>query len=110
MANTIEEMARELEDEKIDARATEFAEREYEVGEIDRDALRKGYYWGAKDTMSLPLADRLTDSEREKIRAFYNGDTFGELDFIELISCRRVLESIFGKEIFGKEVSDADNS
>ncbi len=52
---------------------------------------------------SLPLADRLTDKEREKVKAFYNGNTFGELDFIELISCRRVLESIFGSDLFGKE-------
>ncbi len=91
-------MARELGDKKIDARATEFAEREYEVGEIDYDALRKGYYWGAKDTMSLPLASRLTDSEREKIIEKYGHSTGN--GYISASGFRLELEEIFGKELF----------
>ena len=58
----------------IEEMATEFAEREYEVGEIDRDALRKGYYWGAKDTMALPLSACLTDAERERVRGIYKDE------------------------------------
>ena len=53
--------------------------------------------------MSMPLADRLTDQEKEKIKAFYNGDTFGELDFIEIVSTRRILRNLFGKDLFNDE-------
>ena len=52
-------------EEMIDVRANEFAEREYEVGDIDRDALRKGYYWGAKDTMSFALSHQWRSVEDE---------------------------------------------
>lgn len=59
-----------------------------------------GFDAGVNHLKSLPLAERLTDKEIEKVKAFYAGETFGELDFIELISCRRILKSIFGKELF----------
>lgn len=52
-----------------------------------------------------PLAERLTDAEKKKIIGFYNGETFGELDFIELISTRRILTNLFGSELF----KDDDN-
>lgn len=48
-----------------------FAEREYEIGQVDRDALYKGYYHGMKDSLSLPITDRLTDEEKEEIRTMY---------------------------------------
>ena len=48
-----------------------FAEREYEIGQVDRDALYKGYYHGMRDFMSLLISDRLTEEEREKIRTIY---------------------------------------
>lgn len=51
--------------------AEAFAEREYEIGQVDRDALYKGYYHGMKDFMSLPISDRLTEEEKEKIRTMY---------------------------------------
>ena len=60
----------------------------------------KDMYEAAK---KQPLAERLTEEEKEKVKAFYNGDTFGELAFIEIISCRKVFENLFGKELFEKE-------
>lgn len=66
--------------------------------EIAYDAFCDGTDWLMKE----PLSERLTEAEKEKIRAFYNGDTFGELDFIEIASTRRVLKSIFGKTLFTK--------
>lgn len=32
----------------IEKAANEFADREYEYNDIDRDALYKGFYWGAQ--------------------------------------------------------------
>lgn len=34
--------------EDIEKAANEFADREYEYNDIDRDALYKGFYWGAQ--------------------------------------------------------------
>lgn len=34
--------------EEIQRAAEEFADREYEIGKEDHDALHKGFYWGAK--------------------------------------------------------------
>lgn len=34
--------------EDIEKAATDFSEREYEVGDIDKDALHKGFYHGAE--------------------------------------------------------------
>ena len=50
------------------------------------------------------LSHRFYLADKEKAKAFYNGDTFGELDFLEIISCRRVLKSLFpeiAKEVEG---------
>ncbi len=33
--------------EQIEKAANSFAEREYEISDIDKDALYKGFYWGA---------------------------------------------------------------
>ncbi len=61
---------------------------------------------GTEWFQSQPLADRLTEKEKEKIRAFYNGETFGELDFIELASTRRILKNLFGSELFEEDKNE----
>lgn len=38
--------------EEIEKAATEFADSEYEIGEVDWGALHKGYYHGMKDALS----------------------------------------------------------
>nr|DAE53385.1 MAG TPA: hypothetical protein [Bacteriophage sp.] len=37
-----------MERKDIEKAANEFADREYEYNDIDRDALYKGFYWGAQ--------------------------------------------------------------
>lgn len=97
MTKTIEEAARE------------FAEREAEIGDIDRDALHKGYYRGAKDFMSLPLSERLTPAEKEgilKLHTRYAEDITKYNDEVISANCEGVMhaiELIFGKEMFKKE-------
>lgn len=63
----------------------------------------EGFVKGADWLMTQSLADRLTDEEKEKVRGFYNGETFCELDFMELVSTRRVFESLFGKDLFNEK-------
>lgn len=63
---------------------------------------------GAEWLQSRPLAERLTDDERAKIRALYNGETFGELDFIELVSTRRIFKNLFGPELFEEDKNEED--
>lgn len=66
------------------------------------DTFDRAYRLGMEAAKKQPLAERLTEEERKKVNAFYNGDTFGVLDFLEIISCRRVFESLFGKEFFNE--------
>lgn len=63
---------------------------------------------GAEWLQSRPLAERLTDDEKAKIRALYNGETFGELDFIEFVSTRRIFKNLFGPELFEEDKNEED--
>lgn len=59
---------------------------------VNQNHLQNAFIDGAAHVLSLPLAERLREEEKKKVKAFYNGDTFGELDFIEVVSCRRILK------------------
>lgn len=88
----------------IEEKAQAYAEnigREYEYDGREEIA-KQAYLQGAKDFLSLSMCERLTEEGKVEIRGFYNGETFGELDFIELVSCRRILASLFGSEFFKK--------
>lgn len=63
-------------------------------------AFEDAFKAGEEFCRTLPLAERLRPEEIKKIRGLYNGETFGELDFLEIISCRRIFENLFGKEMF----------
>ena len=71
-------------------------------------SIEQAYLAGANDILALPLSERLTEEEKEKIRGFYDGETFGELDFIELISCRRILVSLLGSDFFKEGGNDGE--
>lgn len=43
--------------EEIEKVANEFADREYEIGEVDWEALHKGYYHGMKDALGKQEKD-----------------------------------------------------
>lgn len=55
------------------------------------------------------LAKNHCIASKDKAIAFYNGDTFGELDFIELVSSRRILKSLFGAELFENSKTDGND-
>ena len=54
-----------------------------------------GFIKGAQWLMQQPLADRLTEEEREKIKALYN-EYHAHVFHIEM-------EGIFGKELFNEK-------
>lgn len=47
----------EVTQEEIEKAANEFADREYEIGEVDWDALHKGYYHGMKEALGKQVKD-----------------------------------------------------
>lgn len=105
MAKTIEEMAREYANEKWGS-ITDCPS----VGVVKRDA-QQGFVAGANAVLSLPLVDRLTDSERERIRAIYHECELIEMNDNPNLSAEIVgnagvkmelLESIFGKNFFNE--------
>ncbi len=64
-------------EEKIKNEANKFAEQEAEIGEIDRDALYKGFYHGAKWALShqwVSVEDELPPNNEDVLVALVNGN------------------------------------
>ena len=109
MTKTIEEAAREFAEENwTDFRACEWP-KEYVT-----ENLEYAFEEGAAHVLSLPLSQRLTDEEREKMRKMYSEaqswlDEKPTLDgcnsYLRVcaVAIQSRLESIFGKELFGEE-------
>ena len=79
------------------------------VNPLPSENFERGFKQGTQWLMQQPLADRLTDEEKEKIRAIYKDyeklETYGEA-----LSDRTAgrmqcftLEQIFGKELFNEK-------
>lgn len=104
--------------------------REYYLNEVingdtcdNKDGWTDCFVSGANYIMSLPLSDRLTAAEKERVREIYNGEKehvqyqMRQANASMNQMCRswhnqlkegshaklRLLESIFGKEMFEKE-------
>ncbi len=117
MSKTIEEAAR-------DFVANYYDLEEYgdEVSDIEIDNSEECFIAGATHVLSLPLSQRLTDEEREKIKRMYVSELESARFYQQKsnsccnVSCRinyetahiaakrraSLLESIFGKELFGE--------
>lgn len=73
-----------------------------------KDSFADAFKAGASHALSLPLSQRLTDEERERVRKMYDNamevfcDT-RDIEAKEYAMCRlNTLEEIFGKELFGE--------
>ena len=95
--------------EQITALAREYAEwvtdvpKTKELGISDKvlDKVRRIIADDAERMLEW-LLRRYYLADKEKAKAFYNGDPSNEVYFIEVISCRRILGSLFpdlGKEV-----------
>ena len=66
---------------------------------------------GASWLMQQPLADRLTDEEKEKVKKLYLTDeeidgvksAFGVYPVAAAVMTKNILEQIFGKELFNEK-------
>ena len=118
MSKTIEEAAREFV-----ANYYELEEYGDEVSDIEFDNSEECFIGGANYVLSQPLSQRLTDEERERVRKMYKD----ELEMAQYfhakakasndVSCRqhyyglrepyisrcKLLQRIFGKELFGEK-------
>ena len=94
MSKTIEEAAREF----METAPIEAVSPYYEEDMIEM------FRGGAAHVLSLPLSQRLTDEEREKIKAKHNACRIAqtECDCLDYEIAADMLEEIFGKELFGE--------
>ena len=69
-------------------------------------AIEKAIQFGIKLHESLPLSQRLTDEERERMKAKHNACRIAqtECDCLDYEIAAEMLEEIFGKELFGEEL------
>lgn len=68
----------------------------------DKDGWTDCFVSGAEAFMRLPLRDRLTEAEKERVRTKYNGAKIGatEFDIPECANLMDILERIFGADFF----------
>ena len=99
MTKTIEEAARDFV-----ANYYELEEYGDEVSDIEIDNSEECFIGGANYVLSLPLSQRLTDEERERIKAKHNACRIAqtECDCLDYEIAADMLEEIFGKELFGE--------
>ncbi len=91
--------------EKLDKAAKDHVDKVAPLMAYTAGLVFRAFIAGARWLLSQPLFDRLTDEESEKIRRIYNGDFFGDCDFIEMASTRSIFQDLFGSECFYDENS-----
>ena len=76
----------------------------YDIGDSDWECMRlqDAFIDGINHIMQLPLCDRLTAEEKERMRTKYNGAKIGatEFDSPECADLMYILERIFGTDFF----------
>lgn len=86
--------------EEIEKAAKDYA---YDIGDSDRERMRlqDAFIDGINHIMQLPLCDRLTAEEKERVRKEYANTYPNDIDCgVENILIQGVLERIFGKDFF----------
>ena len=89
----------------------EEAAKEYYLNEVvngdtcdDKDGWTDCFVSGAEAFMQLPLGQRLTDEEKERMRKEYANPYPNDIDCgVENILIQGVLERIFGSDFFKEE-------
>lgn len=85
--------------EFADRESVSFAEREYECGEIDRSALRKGFYWGcAAGAQWQKQQNTLEEKELDLEKAldnFYKQEDWSPTDAIEYDTHKDIARHFF---------------
>lgn len=98
----------------IEEAAKEFADREYEIGQVDWDALYKGYYHGMKDALGKQEKDAegeemLTVSRKDaqkiykESRHIVSNEVYGSKIYSMHLQIMCVLENLFGSKCLPDE-------
>lgn len=98
----------------IEEAAKEFADREYEIGQVDWDALYKGYYHGMKDALGKQEKDAegeemLTVSRKDaqkiykESRHIVSNEVYGSKIYSMHLQIMCVLENLFGPKCLPDE-------
>ena len=95
--------------DKLNEAAEDIANR-YGFNDFDKDSVDFGFKAGADWVLSQPLADRLTDEEKEKIKSLYKWATECTDDNEEAAVTQTVLENIFGKNYLTRNEYDRATS
>ena len=104
MAKTIEEAAKQFTDELF--AGDDLTDFDTQTEKNDAYVMCMAF---GNHLMSLPLSQRLTDEEREMVKSirlkFYDKWLNHQDECNEAVYCavKSMLESIFGKELFGEE-------
>lgn len=86
--------------EKLNKAAEEAAEKYINASDAFCNEVFDGFMAGTDWLMQQPLSERLTDAEKEKIRATYKRQGVECFQSIETATTRWVLEKIFGADLF----------
>lgn len=92
----------EVTQEEIEKAANEFADREYEIGEVDWAALHKGYYHGMKDA----LDKQEKDAEGTVIRGWMARNMNGSLYLYRYKPKRNFMQCRWEEEIMDVSTTD----
>lgn len=87
----------------IEEAAKRFADRECEIGQVDWDALYKGYYHGMKDLFAQSLTSRMTEEEKERVMKLHGASIVANQMYGKDDRAFDALERIFGKELFERK-------
>ena len=100
MSKTIEESAKQFTDELF--AGDDLTDFDTQTEKNDAYVMCMAF---GNHIMSLPLSQRLTDEEREKIKAKHNACRIAqtECDCLDYEIAADMLEEIFGKELFGED-------
>ena len=103
--------------EEIKKLAEEFAEREYEIGQVDRDALHKGYYHGMKDALGkqekAAEGEEMLTVPRKKVQEEYcesikkaHPYNINSYNRGFHVGCATMLKTLFGSKCLPDEAKD----
>ena len=91
-----------MDKEKLNEAAEDIANR-YGFDDFDKDSVDFGFKAGADWLMQQPLADRLTDEEKQRIRIMLDSTKLESLSTVQTAFQNGVaecLDAIFGKDLF----------
>ena len=89
-----------MDKDKLNEVAWDYHSDNYFANNPHREDIMDAFKDGAEWLMQQPLADRLTDVEKEKIKGFYNNPSLNK--FAREIA-DGILSVIFGKELFNEK-------